>query len=260
MEMRGMMGGFYKLSEWIMRLSVTNVLWLLTSIPFWFLVLMFLMAQDTAQLQAVVIPLAIVAPFTLFPATSAMFSVARKWVLGDVDVPLFKTFFRNYKQNYVQAMLGGIIYAVLFAILIIDFQVYLRQMPGFEILAYLFIALMLLLLISLLHFFSLLSHFHMKTVQLLKNALILTIGRPFRSLLMAVGAVAVIAISMRFTFLLPFFFGSIIAVYTFYNFNMVIQKMMLLKEAAEAQAEADAENDDDADGKAESSGGNKIQS
>ncbi|MFC4599982.1 YesL family protein [Cohnella hongkongensis] len=243
MEMRGMMGGFYKISEWIMRLSVTNVLWLLTSFPFWFLMYVFITATNMEQLQAAIIPLAIVAPFTLFPATSAMFSVARKWVLGDVDVPLFKTFFRNYKQNFVQAMIGGVFYALLFAILIIDFQVYLKQISGFQILAYLFIALMLLLLISLLHFFSLLSHFHMKTVQLFKNALILTIGRPFRSLAMAIGAVAVIAISLRFTFLLPFFFGSIIAVYTFFNFNIVIQKMMLMKEQAEAAAEAEQEEE-----------------
>ncbi|MFB9278276.1 YesL family protein [Cohnella cellulosilytica] len=242
MEMRGMMGGFYKISEWIMRLSVTNVLWLLTSFPFWFLFITPFISQPAegdaeGTLISAVIMMAIAAPFTLFPATSAMFSVARKWVLGDVDVPLFKTFFRNYKQNYVQAMIGGVFYALLFAILIIDFQVYLKQISGFQILAYLFIALMLLLLISMLHFFSLLSHFHMKTVQLFKNALILTIGRPFRSLAMAIGAVVVIAISMRFTFLLPFFFGSIIAVYTFFNFNIVIQKMMLMKEQAEAAAE-----------------------
>jgi len=248
MEMRGMMGGFYKISEWIMRLSVTNVLWLLTSFPFWFLFITpFISPQaegDAASgsLVSAVILMAIVAPFTLFPATSAMFSVARKWVLGDVDVPLFKTFFRNYKQNYVQAMIGGIFYALLFAILIIDFQVYLKQISGFQILAYLFIALMLLLLISMLHFFSLLSHFHMKTVQLFKNALILTIGRPFRSLAMAIGAVVVIAISLRFTFLLPFFFGSIIAVYTFFNFNIVIQKMMLMKEQAEADSDEETDN------------------
>ncbi|QMV43870.1 YesL family protein [Cohnella cholangitidis] len=255
MEMRGMMGGFYKLSEWIMRLSVTNVLWLLTSIPFWFVLFTVFMAQPANAnpdeyantLKLTVILLAIVAPFTLFPATSAMFSVARKWVLGDTDVPLFKTFFRNYKQNYVQAMLGGIVYALLFAILIIDFQVYLKQMTGFQLLAYLFIALMVLLLISLLHFFSLLSHFHMKTVQLLKNALILTIGRPIRSIIMAIGAVAVLFISTRFTFLLPFFFGSIIAVYTFYNFNLVIQKMMLLKEEAETEADSETETDKESD-------------
>ncbi|MFC5470008.1 YesL family protein [Cohnella suwonensis] len=261
MEMRGMMGGFYKLSEWIMRLSVTNVLWLVTSIPFWFLLLTGLLsAENTDQLKASIITLAIVAPFTLFPSTSAMFSLARKWVLGDTDVPLFKTFFRSYKQNYVQAMIGGVFYALLFAIMIIDFQVYLKQMNGFAIIAYLFIALMVLLLVSLLHFFSLLSHFHMKTIQLLKNALILTIGRPIRSLMMAVGTVAILFISlpkqlggMNFTFLIPFFFGSVIAVYTYFNFNIIIQKMMLLKDAetesddgraSDSEEESDASEED----------------
>lgn len=246
MEMRGMMGGFYRLSEWIMRLSVTNVLWLLTSFPFWLIMINLLSAETVDQLKQVIILLAILAPFTLFPATSAMFSVARKWVLGDTDVPLLKTFFRSYKHNFKQAMIGGIFYALLFAILIIDYQVYLKEISGFQIIAYLFIALLFMLLVSLLHFFSLLSHFHMKTFQLLKNALILTIGRPIRSLMMVLGAAAVIYMSTRFTFLIPFFFGSIIAVYTFYNFNLVIQKMMLLKEAAETVDETtDSDSDEE---------------
>jgi uncharacterized membrane protein YesL len=255
MEMRGMMGGFYRLSEWIMRLSVTNVLWLLTSFPFWLVTFMTIYGTkidpniDSAGLWSIifwmVVPIAVLAPFTLFPATSAMFSVARKWVLGDTDVPLLKTFFRSYKQNYLQAMIGGIFYALLFAIMIIDFQVYLKQMAGFQFIAYLFIALMLLLLISLLHFFSLLSHFHMKTIQLFKNALILTIGRPIRSLIMVLGATAVIFLSTKFTFLIPFFFGSIIAVYTFYNFNLVIQKMMLLKDAADTEIVSESDNEEE---------------
>ncbi|KAF4325352.1 hypothetical protein G195_000973 [Phytophthora kernoviae 00238/432] len=36
---------------------------------------------------------AIVAPLTLFPATSALFTVVRKWNMGDTDVPIFRTFF-----------------------------------------------------------------------------------------------------------------------------------------------------------------------
>ena len=52
MEMRGMMGGFYKLSEWIMRLSVTNVLWLLTSFPFWLMVISLLNVGDADALKA----------------------------------------------------------------------------------------------------------------------------------------------------------------------------------------------------------------
>ena len=42
MEMRGMMGGFYKISEWIMRLSVTNLLWIVCSLPIWYLLLVLL--------------------------------------------------------------------------------------------------------------------------------------------------------------------------------------------------------------------------
>lgn len=257
MEMRGMMGGFYRLSEWIMRLSVTNILWLVTSLPFWYFTLATFRGMQTTEtndellavFQSGVILLAILAPFTLFPATSAMFSVARKWVLGDTDVPLLKTFFKNYKQNYVQAMIGGIFYALLFAIMIIDYRVYLNQLDGFGFVAYLFIALMALLAISLLHFFSLLSHFHMKTVQLLKNALILTIGRPFRSIMMALGAAAILYLSVKWTFLIPFFFGSVISVYTFYNFNLVMQKMMTLKDSLEASQVEDAEEDKEDEGK-----------
>jgi uncharacterized membrane protein YesL len=241
-EMRGMMGGFYKLSEWIMRLAVINVLWLLCSIPFWLLgINAFLSMQSTTNadqirslLQQSVILMAIVSPFTFFPATSAMFSVARKWVMGDTDVPLFRTYFRSYKTNFKQAMVGGIIYAVLFAILIIDYQVYLTNIRGLGIVAYLFIALMLLLVVSLHHFFSLLAHFHMKTMQLLKNALVLTIGRPIRSIMITLGTLAVLYISSRFTFLIPFFFGSVIATFTFYNFNFIITKMMLNAQNAES--------------------------
>ncbi|WP_217593890.1 YesL family protein [Cohnella sp. GbtcB17] len=229
MEMRGMMGGFYKISEWIMRLSVTNVLWVLTSLPVWFfLVFGVLRASTTDELVAMLIPMAVLMPFTWFPSTSAMFSVARKWVMGDTDVPLLKTFFRSYKQNYVQAMLGGLLYSLLFVILIVDYQVYLKKFENLGVLSILFLALMVLLLVSLFQFFSLLSHFHMKTIQLLKNAVVLTIGKPLRSLSTAVGSAVIVFISFRYTFLIPFFMGSLIAVFAFYNFYLTIQKMQAM--------------------------------
>lgn len=228
-----MMGGFYKLSEWIMRLAVINLLWLFCGLPFWVLGLMGyvslgLVEEDQVQgvFQQTIILMTILAPVTFFPATSAMFSVARKWVMGDTDVPLFKTFFRSYKANFKQALIGGILYALVFALLIIDYEVYMNQFTNLQWVAYLFIAIMLLLLISLHHYFSLLAHFHMKTTQLLKNALILTIGRPFRSIFMTLGSIAVLVLSAQFTFLIPFFFGSVIAMFTYFNFNLIITKMM----------------------------------
>ena len=100
--MRGLMGGFYRISEWIMRLAAINLLWVVCSIPFAFIVLTAFVSEASAFYSYMVIAL-IISPFTLFPATSAMFGVARKWVMGELDIPLFRTYFRIYKENYRQS-------------------------------------------------------------------------------------------------------------------------------------------------------------
>ncbi len=244
MEPRGLMGGFYRISEWIMRLSAINLLWIICSIPFVFVAFTMLMSGGNTPEEVLsmfytsLILMAIVAPFTLFPATAAMFTVARKWVMGEVDVPLFKTFFRGYKENYKQSMLGGIVYSLLFAIMIVDFVVYREQL---NLLSYIFIAFLLLLVLSMFNFFSMLVHYHMKTFQLLKNAILITIGKPFRSLSTAIMSGFVIYISFfHFQFLIPFFMGSVVAFLAFWNFNIIYTK---LQEQAEKmkQSEEDAE-------------------
>lgn len=238
MEPRGLMGGFYRISEWIMRLSAINVLWLVCSLPFVFFALGLFLSQDVNQVYSVLIAMAVVAPFTLFPATAAMFVVARKWVMGETDVALIKTFFRGYKENYKQSMVGGIIYTILLAIMIVDFIVYREQL---NLLSYIFIAFLVLLIVSLFNFFSMLVHYHMKTFQLLKNAVLITIGKPFRSLSTAIMSGAVIYFSMKFTFLIPFFMGSIIAYLSFWNFNLIYQKLQDQVEKARLAEEEEAE-------------------
>lgn len=239
MEMKGMMGGFYKISEWIMRLAVTNLLWIICSLPVAFLLLTSLMSKSAGEVYSWLVLALIVSPFTLFPATSAMFSVARKWVMGDVDVPLFKTFFRGYKQNYVQSMVGGILYALLFIIMVVDFRVYLGE-PKLQLISYIFIGLMILLSISLSNFFSMVVHYHMKTLQLMKNAILITIGRPLRSLSTAIVSGIILYISFyKFTFLIPFFMGSIIAYFAFWNFFMIYQKIQSQAEQNASDADKD---------------------
>ncbi|KPV59512.1 membrane protein [Paenibacillus sp. A3] len=252
MEFRGIMGGFYRISEWIMRLSVINVLWVICAIPFFFLGLVFLQSQSADQALQTLILMAIVAPFTIFPSTTAMFSVARKWLTGEEDVPLFKTFFRGYKDNFVQSLLGGLIYIIIGVILYTNFQFYGNQTGTFGILRFLVLSLTVLLIISLFHFFSILSHLHMKILQIVKNALLITIGNPVRSLSMIVlnGIVLYVSFSM-FTFLIPFFMGSLIAVVSFWHFNLIFGKLQeKQQELAEKEAEQQrlqAENTDDSE-------------
>ncbi|UUZ93880.1 YesL family protein [Paenibacillus sp. P25] len=127
-----------------MRLSVINVLWIICGIPFFLLGLILMQAQTTEQVLQTFLLMAIVSPFTLFPSTAAMFAVARKWLTGEEDTPLFKTFFRGYKENFVQSMLGGIIYMLLAVILYTNFRFYGNQSGSFGILRFLVMSLSVL--------------------------------------------------------------------------------------------------------------------
>src|SRR5690606_17151892 len=119
-------------------------------------------------LAGLLIPM-VIAPFTLFPATSAMFSVARKWATGEGDIPIFKSYFQYYKSNYKQAMLGGIFFVLAFIIIVINIQFYADQNSGLAILNYVFLFLMVLLAGALFNFFCYLSHFEMNFLGILKN-------------------------------------------------------------------------------------------
>ncbi len=253
MEMKGLMGGFYRISEWIMRLSGINLLWLICSLPFVFLIFsqLLYLAGQTDQvvysslyevLAGLLIPMA-VAPFTLFPATSAMFSVARKWAMGDGDIPIFKSYFRYYKANYKQAMLGGLFFVIAFIVIVINIQFYADQQSGLAVLNYVFLFLLLLLLGAMFNFFCYMAHFEMGFGGILKNSLLFTIARPFNTVYMLFMNIAVMYISFfKFTFLIPFFMGSLIAIVSFWGFLRSIQRIQDKAERLREKEEEEQES------------------
>jgi len=246
LEFKGVMGGLYRISEWIMRLSAINLLWILCSSPFLFFAFTkLLVVQQNLVNESITMnwAMGIVAPFTFFPATAAMFTVARKWVMGETDVKLFSTFFKGYKQNYVQAMIGGIFYTLLAVIMYVDLQVYMTQLKGFQFVGIVMVVLLIVLLISMFNFFSMIVHYHMKTLQLLKNAVLLTVIRPIRSITTVLGAGILGYFSLKYPFLIIFFTGSIVATFAFYNFHLIYLKMQqqMEKDALEKAEKEEAE-------------------
>lgn len=244
MEFKGVMGGLYRATEWIMRIAGSNLLWLLCSSPFLFLVLtkLLIILNGLGNDPLTLYGMAILAPFTLFPATSALYTVVRKWVMGDADVPVFKTYFRGYKENYKQSMLGGIFYTLLFVVMAVDYTVYMGRMQNLQLVGVIMLVLLILLFVSLFNFFSMVVHYHMKTSLILKNAVLLTIIRPFRAFFTLVGAVALLAITYKFQWLIIFGTASLTAWFAFFNFYASYNKMqaqiakMEEKKAAEQEA------------------------
>lgn len=242
------MGGLYRISEWIMRLSAINLLWVFGSIPFLFLVLSMLLSPsevDLAVFQQWIFLLAIVAPFTLVPASGAMFTVARKWVTGDEDVPLFKTFWRGYKENYKQSMLGGFVFVLLFVIVFVNYRFYGTQSGTLSLVSYLFIAFFFLLIAAFVNYLSIMVHFHMKFWQIVKNSLLVTIGNPINSVFILIANAVIVYISTKYTFLIPFFMGSLCAVVSYWTFH---RSYLRLQMKIEKMNQNQNEENEDGDG------------
>ncbi|WP_082652059.1 YesL family protein [Gorillibacterium timonense] len=250
METRGLMGGFYRISEWIMRLSAINLLWVFCSLPFFFLCLTLLITPSADMtpdyFRQWFLMVGIVSPFTVIPASAAMFAVARKWVTGDVDVPLWKTYWRNYKANYKQSMLGGFLFALLAVILSVNYSFYLNRSDFLQSFSLLFIVLMVFLAAAFLNFLSIMVHLHMSTFQIVKNSLLITIGQPINSIMLLVMNGAILFISVKYNFLIVFFMGSIMAIASFWNFNRGFTKIqMRFKSSEEDETEEESEDEGD---------------
>lgn len=253
MEYKGFMGGFYRITEWIMRISGSNLLWLLCSSPFMLVLAMkvlLLLQTPTPPPETLSIwIMGILAPFTLFPATAALFSVTRKWVMGEGDLSIIKVYFKGYKENYKQSMIGGIFYTLLFAIMYVDYRVYMTQMDNLQIIGMVMLFFLLLLSLSLFNFFSLVAHYHLGAFQLIKNAILFTILRPFRTISTLICAGVLAFLTMRYGWLIFFGFGSLTSVVAFYNFyiayNKIQEKVERMRQAEEDSANSQAEEDED---------------
>src|SRR5699024_9005025 len=102
MEMNRRFRGLYKLCEWIMRLAYVNILW-------------------------IVFTAAGLIIFGFFPATGSMFTVIRKWIRKEYDIPVFRLFWSTYRSEFVRLNGIGFIFFVIGIVLYIDFRYFFTQ-------------------------------------------------------------------------------------------------------------------------------------
>ncbi|ULO05705.1 DUF624 domain-containing protein [Paenibacillus sp. 19GGS1-52] len=252
MEFKGAMGGLYRVTEWISRIAFSNILWALCSVPFLLVAVLkvIMLGSGTGGPNEQITlnwALCILAPFTVFPATAALFTVVRKWVMGNTDVSTFRTYFQGYKENYVKSMLGGIIYTLLFVVMYVDVTVYMTQMANFKIVGILMLVLMIILFISMFNFFSIIVHYQMTFKEVVTNSILLTIARPIRVFSTLVGAAVLVYIGLRYPALYFICIPTLIAMVAFFNFYATYNKLQLQvekKKLEEQEAEEKAQKNE----------------
>jgi uncharacterized membrane protein YesL len=179
-------GGLYRLCEWITRLAYLNLIWILFSMM-GFIVL------------------------GGMPATVSMFSITRKWAMGRMDIPIFRTFWNSYKREFVKSNLLGIPLFLAGLIFYLDFRVLQSANLYNSLLLVGFICLFIIYLIVLLYVFPVFVHFDIRLWKVLKFGLIIGFSRPHYTLGMAFAAVCMGYLLWSIPMLFPFFSGSVIS-------------------------------------------------
>lgn len=228
----GVVGGLYALSEWIMRFSVVNILWIIFNIPFLFILLNMLFIDQVESLLFLLIILAILAPILLFPATTAVFASARDWIMKNDDHGgLIKSYWRYYRENYKRSLLAGTMFTVIWLIWAIDLYFFSQTN---SIIAIIFIVMGIFLFVWTLNFFSITVHYHMKLVETLKNSLFITLGSPLLFFSILISGIGVLYISIYvFQALLVFFTCSVLAFLAFSSFYRSYLKIIEKEETVE---------------------------
>ncbi|UOR11588.1 YesL family protein [Halobacillus amylolyticus] len=212
----GVMGGFYVISEWIMRFSLSNLLWALYNLPIGLLLLSLLYLENNAGTLYLMVPLIVLLPFLFFPATTALFAKAREWVRKEEDAGHTRAFLSYYKENYKTSFVGGLILVIVWGVLIADIYYFSSRN---ELLMNLFMIMGILVFVWTLNLFSVIVHYDMNLGAMFKHSFLITIGSPLLFIAVAISSGIILYISLYvFPLMIPLFTGSLVSFLSFSAF------------------------------------------
>ncbi|WP_368780972.1 YesL family protein [Alicyclobacillus fastidiosus] len=121
--------------------------------------------------------------FGIFPSTTAMFAVTRKWVNGERDISIWAVFWRTYVSCFWKINLLGSIFVGSGVVIFADFF-FLRSthsLLGHWIHLGL-LPVMIVYFVTLLYIFPVYVHYDTKTFQYLRNSFVIGLRQPLQTL------------------------------------------------------------------------------
>lgn len=174
--------------EWIWRFMLLNFLWVIFML-----------------LGGVVLG--------VMPSTIATFYILRKWVQGEFDMNLFKTFKDIYKKEFIDSNKCGFVFFAIFAFLAFDLNILYRMQPLYSTILYVIVmAVLFFVSISFVYFFPTYVHFKQTNKEYIKNSFALALGSPMQTILLFIGF-GILAYIVKANPGLLMFFGAVIPSY-----------------------------------------------
>ncbi|WP_088103244.1 YesL family protein [Halalkalibacter urbisdiaboli] len=187
MQTNVIMSKLSSMLSWVTKLAYLNGLWLLFSLAGFVFI-------------------------GFFPATVTMMAICRKWLNGEEDIPLFRTFSQGFKTELVKANLLGWFFTAIGIVLYLNFLVLQANMNSVNIVFisafYLFVFLFIL---ALTHVIPMYVHYHMSLLTCIKNAFIVGLVNMHISLAIIVSQSAIYYLLFSYPAGALFFLGSVLS-------------------------------------------------
>ena len=178
--MKGLHNKLNDVGEWIYRLIFLNFLWM----------------------GFTILGLGVLG---IFPATNALFSVLRKYLLNKKDVKIASDFYHFYRKDFLKSNALGYVLSLIAAVIWIDFRYFMSITNfGMFIVGNLMLVLVAFLLLALCVVFPIFSHYEMSLGQYIKNALLYPFTHLLTMLLLVISIILFDLIVYQVPGFLPF--------------------------------------------------------
>src|SRR5699024_2781597 len=159
-----------------------------------------------------------------FPATIAMFAVAKNLIIKiETNKNILSQYYINYKKHYKKSLLSGFPITVIWLFLIVDFFIFLNVNKLILTVLIMFCAILFTLTIN---YLSTIVFFEENLLDSFKRASFLTVANPTLILTIPLGSLLLIYLSIYFfQFLLLLCTGALIALYVFYLYYQFLKKI-----------------------------------
>lgn len=170
---------------------------------------------------------------TIFPATTALYSVVRKWITEGTEVGAIQLFFTSFRENFKKSFIIGLFWLIAGLILYFDLSVLFQiEFTGrFFVFILLAFSTMLYVFISIYVFFVLVQY-ELSIIHTIKNALILSVSRLLHTLLFLIIIAGGLILTYYFNFLM-IIFGSMLAFILYYIFHNLDNALTAKKSVTE---------------------------
>ncbi|WP_168412969.1 YesL family protein [Bacillus salacetis] len=179
--------GLYSLTEWITKFAYLNILWI-----------------GFTLMGLVVIG--------FLPATVSLFTILRKWIMGDYEIPILQTFWTTYKRELLKSNLLGGVFALLAGVVYLDLHfMSLTGTNEFQVTHIPLYLMILIIVMTVLYTIPVYVHYNAGLAQVFKNAFLIMLLNPVSNILLLAGVIAALFVMDALPALLFIFGGSFTA-------------------------------------------------